>query len=427
MGGTRAGGSERGQILVIVALSLAVLIGFVGLAIDGGRIYLERRDAQGAADHAAIAAAQWYCSQSGTATAARNKGMAAAAANGYADADPNIAVGVTQVAGKPGHFKAAITASDETAFMSVLGISRFDVGVDATAGCSSGGGSGPGALYAGGNSCGGASEYIIKISAAGQRVFGGVHAAGDVRLESVSNWWSDDETDDPFTYEGSMSINDPSKNMFWVNPPPATGWNVFQEADPPTVPPSYPGVEDKDWPSGYAPTDVATRLAAYETMALTHPKGHWFDEKITEVHLAAFGEGIYYTTQEIEIGSLYIDQNVTLVAEKHIKIGTSGTPLTPWEFTPFVDGLLAFSGLEKPADKKCSEFVIELSGDDVIWNGVIWAPGGQVKFAGNRGLHSPGGGGSVIAWSIGMSGQNHNISYDDSLFPSAAGEIELIE
>lgn len=425
--GARSDRRERGQILVIVALSLTALVGAVGLAIDGGRLFLERRDAQGAADQAAIAAAHWYCSQSGGATSARNKGLAAAAANDFPDADPNIAVTVTQVAGNPGHFKAAITASSETAFMSVLGIQAFDVAVDAVAGCSSGGGSGPGALYAGGNSCGGASEYIIKISAAGQRVYGGVHAAGDVRLESVSNWWSDDGTNDPFTYEGTMSINDPSKNMFWVPTPPATGWNVFQEADPPTVPPGYPAVEDKDWPTGYHPDDVPARLATYKTMAETQPNGHYFEEKITEVHLAAYGEGIYYTTEEIDIGSLYTNQNVTLVAEKTIKIGTSGTPLTPWAFTPYVDGLLFFSGLEKPADKKCNEFVIELSGDDVIWNGVIWAPGGQVKFAGNRGLHSPGGGGSVIAWSINMSGQDHDISYDDSLFPSAAGDIELIE
>jgi hypothetical protein len=58
---------ERGQILILVALSIITLIGFTALAIDGGQIYLDRRRAQNAADQAAFAAAfekiqggDWY-------------------------------------------------------------------------------------------------------------------------------------------------------------------------------------------------------------------------------------------------------------------------------------------------------------------------------------------------------------------------------
>ena len=49
-----------GQILVIFALSMLVIIGIVGLAIDGGATYAQRRDQQTAADLAAMAGANDY-------------------------------------------------------------------------------------------------------------------------------------------------------------------------------------------------------------------------------------------------------------------------------------------------------------------------------------------------------------------------------
>lgn len=51
---------QRGQAIVLVALVLTVLFGFVGLAIDGGRAYLDRRHLQGSVDGAALAAAYDY-------------------------------------------------------------------------------------------------------------------------------------------------------------------------------------------------------------------------------------------------------------------------------------------------------------------------------------------------------------------------------
>src|SRR5262249_26997539 len=48
---------QRGQAIVLVALILSALFGFLGLAIDGGRGYLDRRHVQAAVDAAALAAA----------------------------------------------------------------------------------------------------------------------------------------------------------------------------------------------------------------------------------------------------------------------------------------------------------------------------------------------------------------------------------
>jgi hypothetical protein len=53
--------SERGQILVQVAIMVTVLFAFVALALDGGNIYAGRRRMQNAADAGALAGAQKIC------------------------------------------------------------------------------------------------------------------------------------------------------------------------------------------------------------------------------------------------------------------------------------------------------------------------------------------------------------------------------
>jgi len=49
--------SERGQVLVIIILGLVVIFGFVALAVDMGQVLSNRRNAQNAADSAALSAA----------------------------------------------------------------------------------------------------------------------------------------------------------------------------------------------------------------------------------------------------------------------------------------------------------------------------------------------------------------------------------
>jgi Flp pilus assembly protein TadG len=51
---------QSGQAIVLIAFIMVVLLGFLGLAIDGGRAYLDRRQLQAAADAAVLAAAHNY-------------------------------------------------------------------------------------------------------------------------------------------------------------------------------------------------------------------------------------------------------------------------------------------------------------------------------------------------------------------------------
>ncbi len=61
---------KRGQVLVLVVVSLVVLLAFVGLALDSSRVYQTRRTLQNAADSAAIAGALELANNRATATQA---------------------------------------------------------------------------------------------------------------------------------------------------------------------------------------------------------------------------------------------------------------------------------------------------------------------------------------------------------------------
>ncbi|HKW69839.1 MAG TPA: pilus assembly protein TadG-related protein [Candidatus Dormibacteraeota bacterium] len=56
----RTSSPQHGQAIVLIALLILVLFGMLGLAIDSGRGYVDRRDQQTAVDAAALAAGDWY-------------------------------------------------------------------------------------------------------------------------------------------------------------------------------------------------------------------------------------------------------------------------------------------------------------------------------------------------------------------------------
>ena len=74
--------AERGQILVMAALLIIVFLGLVGLAVDAGFHFVERRQLQNAADTATMAAA-YELSYGGNDAAATVAALENAAANGY--------------------------------------------------------------------------------------------------------------------------------------------------------------------------------------------------------------------------------------------------------------------------------------------------------------------------------------------------------
>jgi len=87
--------SQKGQALILIAFGIVALIGFTALAVDGGRVFSDRRNAQNAADTAALAAAlEEIYSQYGKGTLGYEQiGLNRAADNGYSNgADSQVTV-----------------------------------------------------------------------------------------------------------------------------------------------------------------------------------------------------------------------------------------------------------------------------------------------------------------------------------------------
>ncbi len=116
---------ERGQMLVIFALALIALIGMVGLIIDGGDSFLQRRDEQNVADAAAMAAGYAYVNGQDHVAAAAS----VAAANGYVDGQDGTTV--TVATGASG-ITVSVTRPHRNYFAGVLGFASWNVSTTAS-------------------------------------------------------------------------------------------------------------------------------------------------------------------------------------------------------------------------------------------------------------------------------------------------------
>lgn len=124
--------SERGQTVILFALLLVAIVAMVGLVLDGGSAFAQRRAEQNASDLAAMAGANAYL-LTNDANAARSAALAAAARNGYADATGGVTVVATPSIGDGYEVKVDITAPHHNNFGSVVGLTTWTLGTTATA------------------------------------------------------------------------------------------------------------------------------------------------------------------------------------------------------------------------------------------------------------------------------------------------------
>jgi Flp pilus assembly protein TadG len=124
--------SERGQTLVLFGLLLVAIVAMVGLVLDGGSAFAQRRSEQNASDLAALAGANAYLLTTDTnvmTTAARQ----VAADNGYTHGSGNVTVDVTLDTSNGAAVKVDIGAPHHNNFGSVVGMTTWQVAASATA------------------------------------------------------------------------------------------------------------------------------------------------------------------------------------------------------------------------------------------------------------------------------------------------------
>src|SRR5579883_2871510 len=125
-GTSRSATARRGMVMALVAVFMPVIIGVMALALDGGLVYLQRRQAQSVADAAALAGA--YATYTGSNfTVARSAAIAIGAQNGYT-------ISASQVtAPKTGYVAVSVTSSKPRLFSGLWGAGTLSVTASAVA------------------------------------------------------------------------------------------------------------------------------------------------------------------------------------------------------------------------------------------------------------------------------------------------------
>ena len=130
---------ESGQVLVIAALSMTALLGFMALATDVGILFRSRRNEQIAADAAAIGASVNYL-HTGSTSSAIAAGKAAASTNGVTDGSNGATVTISippadgPNAGNPTFAEAQVSKPKTTIMMGMFGFKTMTVSARGVAG-----------------------------------------------------------------------------------------------------------------------------------------------------------------------------------------------------------------------------------------------------------------------------------------------------
>jgi Flp pilus assembly protein TadG len=396
--------SEQGAVLLTVAISLLVLLGFSAIALDLGMGYLHRRATQNAADAAALAAAWEACNPVGASADPVGAARQAAADNGFDDASPTVSVTVDDLGS--GSYRVRVATVEQTTFGAAqpIGSDSLTVASEATARCSAIPFLGGYALFAQGpSSCSGGVE--LDLSGASKIINGGLHSNGDIKVTG-----------------SSTTINGDVTSMGDSNYTPST--QLYGD------PIEYPlNLTIEELRPGGSRANAAAADGAYFSSS-EEIDNTWM---INQGHATGSGgsititrSGIYYTTGDINLNSASTAPGVkmTFVAEGQISVHGSGdfTAYEPLIGTGTDPGLLMFSNYLAPVDEgpTCTGNAIQWSVSSGTWTGVIYAPHGQARqsSASSATLN-----GSIFAYTVNLSGSDFEITWHDN--PDGVEDFEL--
>lgn len=368
---------EKGAVLITVSMCLFLLLGIVALAIDGGLAYNERRSTQGAADHAALAAAWAACNAKGEAAAVQ-AGREAAAKNGYDDSDPDIEVNVRRLGGSQAKYEAVIRSTNETEFGAVIGQDDMSVASRAVADCLRKVWGGGYALFAlGDQPC---TNMELDFTGGGITVDGGVHSNGDLRLNGNNG--------NPSTINGLVTH---------VGTQTSNGVNITGGGPDQSDPVADPFELDF---ADFTPAANAGNPNFYQFGVL--------DNGALAPHENASGElvdsGIYYASSEIKNLDVKPAPGVraTFVSPGPIKLNPSSEV---HYYHP--SGVAVFSNHQLPPT--CDNKAIQWTGA-AEFTGLIYAPNGEIKFSMSEGATAMG---ALVGYNLDISGSKYSIKWTD--------------
>ena len=413
----KAHGAESGQAIVLIALVMVVLLGMLGLAIDGGGMYFLWRDAQNADDAAVLAAAYARCTNGDFVHAA----LQAAAQNGFDNNGTTNKVAiysppiVGSALGKPNYVQVDITAQKKPYFIQLVYKGPLQVTTRAVGFCN------PPldpstvpAVFAGSLTCQNAIHWTNSTS----RIEGGLFSNNDILMSGGGN--------------GNTIIGDSGAVSTVDYRPQNSDW--YTSDGTPTTPTNNAAPKTDPLSlqlADYAPGGTsATRAKLYKAIFSSaddpdYKNGTWKPDGGKQL------EGLYYVNGDVSIGTgVIVDgdrngdgkhQGLTIVATGQISINTGPGMQLNYYSGGGGDGLITFSGAG--VGKPCGYNAVGISGSAAGVRGVVYAPYGGVNFnLSNLVMY-----GAIIGNTITMGGSDFTLIYDPTLLPARPPSIQVAE
>ena len=354
---------EAGQTLVLFVFALAALMGFTALSIDVGLVFVARRDMQNAADAAALAAARELDDSPAAAIAMAQQ---YASANGVDLTDPSYTFeATTPYQGDPGKIEVKVSREVDFLFARALGLDFANVPARAVAEATVvPGTSAPYAVLALDTNC--QSNEQILIPGSGSVITGAIHSNSDLQVSGSDNTFNSG----PVTYSCDVLVGG-QNNTFTSSPAKAPIVSLAQTYTYSSFPCTYTFTTNVNLQS--------------------HPEV-WVGSNPSNKQLK---DGVYCSTQDIQLSGQGISGNVTLVAADEVKISGSD-----FNLTAYYEDILAFSAASHGS-------AIDMSGSGGSWTGLIYAPDGAVKLQGSDNLSVSG---SIVADQVIISGSGFSIT-----------------
>ena len=330
---------ESGQAIFVIALIMVGLIGALGLAIDGGGMAFMYRDAQNAADAAALAAAYAACAGGDTASIT-NAAVEAASDNGFT-AGGTTTVSLSRDGANPNLLTVNVGAVKPAYFIQLVYPNGLNVNAKATAQCTPGSTAAAGAGYA--------MVAIGPTSGVTATCHSGCQAAEGNSVRIVGN-----------VEVGNNEFAD------WSSGVTVTG--TTRSTNAPVNP-----LRD------YTLAQFRSGGSVYESVPATHRReisGNWTP---TNTDLNTL-QGLVYVNGNVNLDARNrVLQPFTIVATGYIRITNATQGLTA-----YTNDLLAFSTKDLGSNTCDANTVVYVGGGGTS-RGILYAPNGQVEIVYNGG------------------------------------------
>ncbi|MBI2865005.1 MAG: hypothetical protein HYX94_10645 [Chloroflexi bacterium] len=398
---------EEGQSIVIISVAMIAMVAMLALVLDAGYVYAQRRLVQTAVDAAALGAAREVASGGATDAgvlarmqeyANRNspRGGITVVGTYIAPNEADLsAVGSGSIPQLAKGVKVEGQTTFNTFFMGIIGIKRTRASALATARFPDPIGPGNWAIWAGSTT--NCSSGSIGWNASSSTIEGGLHSNGNIQIGGGGGG-----TTIAGNVESVGGVQGPNVNYAGSVPYPVEG----------VVEPSPFRFRMQDFQPGGLAAVAAGSQYYYVSGDLAKTTRDSNNQTYFDNVSRTLRTGLYYVTGNVSFNG-GVSGTVTIVSRGVISIKGGDNQLKlfqPPQNACSLGGIVLYT--DKQSGNVCSDSgnVIELTGNNNLWEGLLYAPNGRVSLSGSTNGTSTLLG-AVVGQTVDISGSNLTIRW----------------